>query len=78
MVPHLLSFYFLNLFSVEGIEMTDVLRIFLRKCLMIVAVSFKFNDCVGGEVKAAYLVNFLLKPVKCVTGLSKGSLFSQC
>ena len=47
--------------------MTDVLRIFLRKCLMIVAGSFKFNDCVEGELKAVYLVNFLLKPVKCVT-----------
>ena len=78
MVLHLLSFYFLNLFSVEGIEMTDVLRIFLRKCLMIAVGSFKFNDCLGGEVKAAYLVNCLPKPVKCVTCLSRGSLFSQC
>ena len=45
---------------------------------MIAAGSFKFNDCVEGEIKAVYLVNFLLKPVKCVTCLSKGSLFSQC
>ena len=41
------------------------------------AGSFKFNDCVEGEIKAVYLVNFPPKPVKCVTGLSRGSLFSQ-
>ena len=40
---------------------------------MIAAGSFKFNDCVGGEIKAAYLVNCLPKPVKCVTCLSRGS-----
>ena len=45
---------------------------------MIAAGSFKFSDCVEGEIKAVHLVNFLPKPVKCVTGLSRGSLFSQC
>ena len=49
------------------IEMTDALIIFLRKFWVIAAGSFKFNDCVEGEIKAVYLVNFLLKPVKCVT-----------
>ena len=45
---------------------------------MTAAGSFKFSDCVEGEIKAVHLVNFLPKPVKCVTGLSRGSLFSQC
>ena len=46
--------------------MTDFLSIFLRQ---IATESFKFNDCVEGEIKAVYLVSFLTKPVKCVTGL---------
>ena len=44
---------------------------------MIAAESFKFNDSVKGEIKAVYLVNFLLKPVKCVTGLSRGNPISR-
>ena len=60
--------------------MTDVLSIFfLSKYLrQIAAESFKFNDCVEGEIKAVYLVSFLPKPVKCVTGSSTGSPISQC
>ena len=40
---------------------------------MIAAELFKFNDCVEGEIKAVFVVSFLPKPVKCVTGLSSGS-----
>ena len=45
---------------------------------MIAAGSFKLSDCVEGEIEAVHLVNFQPKPVKCVTRLSRGSLFSQC
>ena len=40
---------------------------------MIAVELFKFNDCVEGEIKAVFVVSFLPKPVKCVTGLSSGS-----